>query len=170
VPACAGALDSSTRETVIGLLQQLPAMPSESERAWALRRRLDALATLLATAAATSNGGRSGRLVDFADEAAVRTWQSVNDVVMGGRSSGYMAYEDTGQGQGGVFQGVVTSEGGGGFSSVRSANLLLDCAGSSGPLHASRLDTSRNKHKIYTVGFALVLQVHSLLLANLSCC
>ena len=145
-------------------------MPSESERAWALRRCLDALATLLATAAATSNGGRSGRLVDFADEAAVRTWQSVNDVVMGGRSSGYMAYEDTGQGQGGVFQGVVTSEGGGGFSSVRSANLLLDCAGSSGPLHASRLDTSRNKHKIYTVGFALVLQVQSLLLANLSCC
>ena len=64
-------------------------------------------------------------------------------MVMGGRSTGYITYErfldfpefaqsvgPRDQGGFGVFQGVVTSEGGGGFSSVRSGMMAeVDCSG-----------------------------------------
>jgi len=54
--------------------------------------------------------------VDFSNEAAVSTWRGVNDVVMGGRSTGQMRFAfDVNAGGGvGVFEGVVTSAGGGG--------------------------------------------------------
>ena len=63
-------------------------------------------------------GGGTGLrvLVDFLTESDVRQWRGVNDVVMGGRSTGFLALEEGT----GVFRGVVTSAGGGGFSSVRS--------------------------------------------------
>ena len=117
-------------------------------------------------------------MVDFSDAAQVGTWQSVNDVVMGGRSTGVLTHEtdDTGsrgikdmsgkkirnthicahalvlernvsrvcacaiallqeinllspsfeltKKSTGIFQGVVTSAGGGGFSSVRSGYVI----------------------------------------------
>ena len=55
--------------------------------------------------------------IDFSNPEAVRGWRGINDVVMGGRSSGRAEYDPEG---GLVFLGSVSFEGGGGFASIIS--------------------------------------------------
>ena len=63
------------------------------------------------TAAATAQAV----LLDFADPAAVATWTTVNDPVMGGRSTSTVAFGDGGL----VFSGDISLENNGGFASAR---------------------------------------------------
>lgn len=55
-------------------------------------------------------------LVDFKESPTTKNWYVVDDVVMGGRSSGSFALTDEGYGK---FYGEVSLENNGGFSSVR---------------------------------------------------
>lgn len=55
-------------------------------------------------------------LFDFNDHADISSWQVVNDNVMGGRSLAIFVLNDKGHG---VFEGIVSLENNGGFSSVR---------------------------------------------------
>jgi hypothetical protein len=55
-------------------------------------------------------------IFDFNKQADIQDWIVVDDVVMGGRSSGTFALNDDGFG---VFEGNVSLENNGGFSSVR---------------------------------------------------
>ncbi len=59
----------------------------------------------------------NGQLIfDFNKDSDIRSWMIVDDVVMGGRSSGSFRLSADGYG---VFQGTVSLENNGGFSSVR---------------------------------------------------
>jgi len=55
-------------------------------------------------------------IFDFHENADLRNWIVVDDVVMGGRSMGSLTINEEGQG---VFSGAVSLENNGGFSSVR---------------------------------------------------
>lgn len=55
-------------------------------------------------------------IFDFDKGQSLRSWQVVDDTVMGGRSDGSFTLSDDGHG---VFSGYVTTENNGGFSSVR---------------------------------------------------
>ncbi|MCY2685661.1 CIA30 family protein [Salinimicrobium sp. TH3] len=55
-------------------------------------------------------------IFDFNKESNIRDWMIVDDVVMGGRSSGKIRLNDEGHG---VFGGEISLENNGGFSSVR---------------------------------------------------
>ncbi|MCC8359772.1 CIA30 family protein [Salinimicrobium sediminilitoris] len=55
-------------------------------------------------------------IFDFNKESNIREWVIVDDVVMGGRSSGEISLNEDGHG---VFEGEVSLENNGGFSSVR---------------------------------------------------
>ena len=55
-------------------------------------------------------------IFDFNKKSNIENWVIVDDVVMGGRSSGTFGLNEDGQG---VFQGTVSLENNGGFSSVR---------------------------------------------------
>ena len=54
-------------------------------------------------------------LFDFNDEMSIQQWQIEDDVVMGGRSDGNFRLDDSGYG---VFEGEVSLENNGGFSSL----------------------------------------------------
>ena len=58
-------------------------------------------------------------LFDFNKDTSARDWRLVDDVVMGGRSSGSFYINENGHG---VFQGIVSLENNGGFSSIRHSN------------------------------------------------
>ena len=55
-------------------------------------------------------------IFDFNKDADIRNWRIVDDVVMGGRSSGSFELSPEGHG---VFEGTISLENFGGFSSVR---------------------------------------------------
>jgi NADH dehydrogenase [ubiquinone] 1 alpha subcomplex assembly factor 1 len=55
-------------------------------------------------------------LYDFNKDASAKDWRIIDDVVMGGQSNGRFLIDADGNG---VFQGVVSLENNGGFSSVR---------------------------------------------------
>lgn len=149
--ALPGAIDAETGASTDLVLKEMQSLSSESAKAWTLRRQLDALLCLLASAAQAPDAvasaargtipkttdqqvGNRTILADFSSSAQVASWQGVNDVVMGGSSTGFISQEATEAERGavGVFQGVVTAAGGGGFSSIRSAPLAMDCSSSSG--------------------------------------
>lgn len=69
------------------------------------------------------------RLFDFAQPADAGVWRSIDDVVMGGRSSSRMVPVEGG---GAAFTGEVSLENNGGFASVRSPELAGGLAGFSG--------------------------------------
>lgn len=54
--------------------------------------------------------------LDFAAQSAHNNWYIVNDGVMGGRSAGFVSYQEESM----VFKGKTSLENNGGFSSVRS--------------------------------------------------
>lgn len=55
-------------------------------------------------------------IFDFNSKSNINSWQIVNDVVMGGKSSSTITINKEGHGQ---FSGTVSTENNGGFSSVR---------------------------------------------------
>jgi len=62
------------------------------------------------------------KVIDFADNNQVASWQAVNDVVMGGRSSSRLLPTEHGTA---VFSGNVSFENNGGFASVRCNSLAF---------------------------------------------
>ena len=56
------------------------------------------------------------KIFDFNSKSNINSWQIVNDVVMGGKSSSTITINKEGHGQ---FSGTVSTENNGGFSSVR---------------------------------------------------
>ena len=58
-------------------------------------------------------------LFDFNKDTSARDWRLVDDVVMGGRSAGSFYINENGHG---VFEGNVSLENNGGFSSIRHSN------------------------------------------------
>ena len=58
------------------------------------------------------------KIFDFNSKSNINSWQIVNDVVMGGKSSSTITINKDGHGQ---FSGTVSIENNGGFSSVRHA-------------------------------------------------
>jgi NADH dehydrogenase [ubiquinone] 1 alpha subcomplex assembly factor 1 len=71
------------------------------------------LSVLVLLIAVSTNGQT---LYDFNKNSDIKKWRVVDDVVMGGRSSGEFSLNDDGHG---VFKGTVSLENYGGFSSVR---------------------------------------------------
>lgn len=78
------------------------------------------LVVLCAGALSGGLGGESMMIFDFS--AGAEPWPSINDVVMGGVSSGEMVSED----EHASFRGVVSFDNNGGFASVRSRPELRD--------------------------------------------
>ena len=68
-------------------------------------------------------------LFDFADSDKGGDWRIINDGVMGGLSRGQFVYSDYGTA---IFQGTVSLENNGGFSSARTMMNAGDLAGYSG--------------------------------------
>jgi len=62
-------------------------------------------------------------LFDFNESSNINSWYIVDDVVMGGRSSGNMKLSQDGNG---IFEGTVSLENNGGFSSVRHRFKPID--------------------------------------------
>ncbi len=87
---------------------------------------------------------RTMRCVDFA--AGSPPWRSIDDVVMGGRSSSAMTIRDGVA----VFSGTVSLENNGGFASVRSAPERCDLSGFDGILIRLRGDGRRYAVRIRT--------------------
>ena len=79
----------------------------------------------LALAAALCTMATGQMLYDFSSEGAVEEWISINDVVMGGISTGGL--ERTPEGTA-VFSGNVSLERNGGFASVRSRPRVTWCS------------------------------------------
>jgi NADH dehydrogenase [ubiquinone] 1 alpha subcomplex assembly factor 1 len=69
------------------------------------------------------------KVIDFADINQVSSWQAVNDVVMGGRSSSRLLPTERGTA---VFTGNVSFENNGGFASVRCNRLAFPLDRASG--------------------------------------
>lgn len=86
-------------------------------------------------------------VIDFGDEAEVRRWASVDDVVMGGVSSSRLTRTD---GNTCVFSGIVSLEDGGGFASVRSVTAAIDLAGASAVTLRFRGDGKTYKLRLRT--------------------
>lgn len=67
-------------------------------------------------------------IFDFNSENGARGWQVVDDVVMGGRSDGSVGVDDEGHG---IFEGIVSLENNGGFSSIRCLTGSIDAGSNS---------------------------------------
>lgn len=69
------------------------------------------------------NDGGERLLFNFADSAAAKQWQAVNDGVMGGRSDGRLKITEDQTMQ---FYGAISLENNGGFASIRSVSKPLE--------------------------------------------
>ncbi len=78
------------------------------------------LVTLICSTAMADENARV--LFDFADSGSAKTWQTVNDGVMGGRSDGRFKITDDKKLE---FYGTLSLENNGGFASVRSREAKL---------------------------------------------
>ena len=86
-------------------------------------------------------------LFDFSDPETAARWRSVNDVVMGGQSTGAMACEDGA----GVFAGHVSLDGGG-FASARAPEGVYDLSDAEGLQLRVRGDGKQYQLSLYTQG------------------
>lgn len=86
-------------------------------------------------------------VVDFREPATVRQWASIDDVVMGGRSSSRLEWLE---GEGATFAGSVSLEDNGGFASVRSAPGRHDLGPYTGIALRLRGDGKRYKLNLRT--------------------
>ncbi len=124
----APALDSPAARSVQTTLRELGTLPNYDKRAWALRKTMDAI--LDGSGARDGGGGAAdlaqSMLIDMGNPAEASAWKSVNDNVMGGRSTGGMS-PGTELGEPcGVFAGVLSTQNNGGFSSVRGPSVGYD--------------------------------------------
>ncbi|MFD2586940.1 CIA30 family protein [Croceitalea marina] len=98
-------------------------------------------------------------IVDFKENPTVKNWFVVDDVVMGGRSSGNFEVTDDGYGK---FSGEVSLENNGGFSSVRynmetikinpKSKLLIKLKGD-GKSYQFRVKANREDYYSYITKF-----------------
>lgn len=128
-------LDAETRAGLRSRLDEIDAMDSGRDRAWAYRRIIDALygglrdgslrdgAEPVATTAPGARAGtrhafapRGTTIHDFDGDDATDGWRTVLDGVMGGRSTGRITAGDGTI----VFDGATSLENNGGFSSMRT--------------------------------------------------
>lgn len=65
-------------------------------------------------------------LIDFSDKSSLSNWTVIDDAVMGGRSSGNIYIDSEGNA---VFEGYISLENNGGFSSVRYQTETIDISG-----------------------------------------
>ena len=86
-------------------------------------------------------------LYEFSDPRAAVGWTAINDVVMGGVSSGSMETTEDGAA---LFTGRVSLENNGGFASVRSRPRLWDLGAYSGIMMRFRGDGRRYKLNLKT--------------------
>ncbi len=111
---------------------------------------LRGLAGAVLVTCALSSGSPAGEsearsmIVDFT--AGARAWRSIDDVVMGGRSSSGMTVEEGV----GVFWGVVSLENNGGFASVRSEPEDHDLSAFDGLVLRVRGDGKRYSFRLRT--------------------
>jgi len=110
-------------------------------------------------------------LVDFQNDIGIDQWRVVDDVVMGGRSSGTFQVNNDGFG---IFEGSVSLENNGGFSSVRAvfdrtdvseySNIILTIRGDGKPyqfrLKPQRDDQHSYIHTIGTTGEWEVIELN----------
>lgn len=141
-----GSLSGARKQMVVASLERAATMRSGTDQAWELRRTLDALAqdpppaseavgggALGAVLLAEERGGGGGeeereeregeggggrweKLFDFGEKEVANGFRSLNDGVMGGRSSGAMGWDEE---EGcGLYAGELSTANSGGFSSV----------------------------------------------------
>jgi hypothetical protein len=84
-------------------------------------------------------------IFDFNDEASQRNWQVQDDVVMGGRSDGNFYINDQGHG---VFEGEVSLENNGGFSSIQNRHQKISVSENSRILLRVKGDGKRYQFRI----------------------
>lgn len=84
-------------------------------------------------------------IFDFNQESDIRSWQVVDDVVMGGRSDGSFSLDENGHG---LFNGYVSLENNGGFSSVRYGFKAIDTKGYSKVVLRVKGDGKRYQFRI----------------------
>lgn len=98
-------------------------------------------------------------IVDFTETETTKNWQVVDDVVMGGRSSGAFTLTDEGYAK---FSGSVSLENNGGFSSVRHdietlkvspENTIRIRLKGDGKTYQFRVKHNRNEYYSYTTEF-----------------
>jgi monofunctional biosynthetic peptidoglycan transglycosylase len=98
------------------------------------------------------------RIIDFGSGAP--PWTSIDDVVMGGRSSSEMTVRDGVA----VFSGTVSLENNGGFASVRSSSEIHDLSDFEGLLVRLRGDSKRFALRIRTTedfgGVSYQVKIH----------
>lgn len=103
-----------------------------------------AVTLVLTLTAVAGERGDDVTVIDFAGGSAV--WPHINDVVMGGLSSGRMV-----PGEGfATFEGIVSFENNGGFSSVRSRPVLHDLSAYDGLSLRVRGDGKRYGFRLKT--------------------
>ncbi len=98
-------------------------------------------------------------IYDFNKNASAKDWRIIDDVVMGGQSNGNFSINEEGHG---VFEGTVSLENNGGFSSVRyqfdkvntpkNAKVLLRLKGD-GKEYQFRIKDKRNNYYSYITTF-----------------
>ncbi|GFR39894.1 hypothetical protein Agub_g399 [Astrephomene gubernaculifera] len=120
----------SERSILRTAIERAGGVRSADEGAWVLRRAFDSIISGAAAAqeraaAAVAAAGRPGAPVEFEvlsfEEGlpAAPRWRVLDDVIMGGRSQSQgLSYD--GADPAAVFSGTVTTDGGGGFASLRS--------------------------------------------------
>ena len=98
-------------------------------------------------------------ILDFRSQGSVEGWNIVNDVVMGGRSKGSISYHESGYA---IFQGNVSLENNGGFSSaqfsfpersVGSHHAFLLRLKGDGKKYQFRVRSNRSERHAYTYNF-----------------
>jgi len=130
ITACAGvAMAACGRDDDAGVTSDAP-VPVTAVPSTALTTSTTSTST---TSAPTSSAPTEPPLFDFTTPGDVDGWQAVNDTVMGGVSSGELAWSDGML----VFTGELSLDNGGGFASMRSDRIepeeAAEWAGRPGP-------------------------------------
>ncbi|KAG2495581.1 hypothetical protein HYH03_006181 [Edaphochlamys debaryana] len=114
------------RSTLRDAVQRAAECSSSDEGAWVMRRAFDSIlggavaARERAAAVAASVGpGGDFEMLSFEKGLMGPRWRVLDDVIMGGRSQSNGVTWDAGE-QAAVYSGNVTTDGGGGFASLRS--------------------------------------------------
>lgn len=98
-------------------------------------------------------------LFNFNADCAIGSWLVVNDIVMGGKSSGHISLNESGNG---LFNGYISTENNGGFSSIRLdidsfstdtyQAIVLEIKGD-GSIFQFRIKRSTSEHHSYIFNF-----------------
>jgi len=118
-------LSHSSRRHMTSTMKQLASTHDSGDRAWMLRRALDAAHSSLME----PFGDGDNRSISEFRQGDDLTWSVVNDGVMGGLSEGKISYTESETLR---FRGMLSLENNGGFSSIRSARTEMDLSAADG--------------------------------------